>query len=101
MSNNLKYIGAAAFTTCTSLENIVIPNSVECIGRNAFSSCSALTNIIFENPFSWNRERIYYNKPNNVVTEVAYSENLYVMDNPAENVNMMVNSDDYRWIRYE
>ena len=35
-----------AFSTCTSLTSIVIPNSVVSIGDSAFSRCSSLSNIV-------------------------------------------------------
>ena len=49
-----------AFSTCTSLTSIVIPNSVVSIGDSAFSRCSSLSNIVISksviclngNPFS-------------------------------------------------
>ena len=49
-----------AFSTCTSLTSIVIPNSVVSIGDSAFSRCSSLSNIVIPksviclngNPFS-------------------------------------------------
>ena len=49
-----------AFSTCTSLTSIVIPNSVVSIGDGAFSRCSSLSNIVIPksviclngNPFS-------------------------------------------------
>ena len=39
-------IGAGAFSFCTSLINIDIPNSVTNIGNGAFSNCYGLTSII-------------------------------------------------------
>ena len=38
-------IGNAAFNGCTSLTNIVIPNSVTSIADNVFSNCTGLTSI--------------------------------------------------------
>lgn len=38
-------IGSSAFTGCTSLTGVTIPNSVKSIGEYAFSGCSALTGI--------------------------------------------------------
>ena len=38
-------IGSLAFSECTSLTSITIPNSVEEIGDGAFSSCKSLTEI--------------------------------------------------------
>ena len=39
-------IGDYAFSECSSLTNITIPNSVNSIGDSAFYNCSSLTNII-------------------------------------------------------
>ena len=40
-------IGNSAFSRCSSLTSIVIPNSVMNIGDNAFSYCSALTSPVY------------------------------------------------------
>ena len=39
-------IGKYAFSNCSGLTSIAIPNSVTTIGRNAFSGCTGLTSII-------------------------------------------------------
>lgn len=38
-------IGSWAFSGCTNLTNITIPNSVTSIGENAFSGCTGLTSV--------------------------------------------------------
>jgi hypothetical protein len=38
-----------AFSDCSSLKSITIPNSVTSIGREAFNSCSNLTSITIPN----------------------------------------------------
>ncbi len=42
-------IGSSAFSGCSSLESITIPNSVTSIGEYAFSGCSSLENITIPN----------------------------------------------------
>jgi len=41
-------IGSNAFSFCTNMNSIVIPNSCTNIGNSAFSSCSNLTSIYFK-----------------------------------------------------
>lgn len=41
----LTSLGSSAFSDCSGLTSITIPNSVTSIGSNAFSCCSSLTNI--------------------------------------------------------
>ena len=45
-------IGVFAFSGCTSLVNIVIPNSVTNIGESAFQKCSSLTSIVIPDSVS-------------------------------------------------
>jgi len=42
-------IGSDAFSGCSALTTITLPNSVESIGAGAFSGCSALTSITIPN----------------------------------------------------
>ena len=43
--NTVTSIGSSAFSYCSSLTSITIPNGVTSIGRDAFSGCSSLTSI--------------------------------------------------------
>jgi hypothetical protein len=43
------YSGCGAFSFCTSLTNVTIPNSVTNIGYQAFFSCTSLTNVTIGN----------------------------------------------------
>ena len=45
LPEGLKSIGTNAFKNCTSLKEVVIPSSIESIGSSAFYGCSVLTKI--------------------------------------------------------
>ena len=47
--NSVTSIGERAFSGCSGLTSIVIPNSVTSIGERAFSGCSGLTSIVIPN----------------------------------------------------
>ena len=47
--NSVTSIGSDAFNYCTSLTSITIPNSVTSIGRGAFEYCESLTSITIPN----------------------------------------------------
>jgi len=45
LPNSLTTIGTSAFIDCTSLKSVIIPNSVTEIGGLAFSGCKGLTSV--------------------------------------------------------
>ena len=45
LPNTLKSIGQSAFSTCCNLSNIKLPNSLENLGSGIFSECFALSSI--------------------------------------------------------
>ena len=47
--NSVTNIGSAAFRHCENLTHVLIPNSVTNIGRSAFYYCTNLTNVIIPN----------------------------------------------------
>ena len=53
-------IGESAFSNCSDLTDIVIPDSVTSIGGNAFSSCSSLTSIALPSAITSIGESTFY-----------------------------------------
>ena len=51
--NSVTSIGGNAFSYCSGLTSVNIPNSVTSIGGNAFSYCSSLTSINIPNTITW------------------------------------------------
>ena len=47
--NSVTSIGQSVFSDCSSLTSVTIPNSVTSIGRWAFSGCSGLTSVTIGN----------------------------------------------------
>ena len=47
--NSVTEIGSDVFSGCSGLTSVVIPNSVTEIGRGAFSDCSGLTSVVIPN----------------------------------------------------
>lgn len=53
-------IGNEAFSSCSSLTSITIPNSVTSVGNRAFYSCSSLTSITIPNSVTEIEEHAFY-----------------------------------------
>ena len=51
--NSVTSIGSSAFSDCTSLTSVTIPNSVTSIGSSAFSGCTSLTSVTIPNSVTW------------------------------------------------
>ena len=69
--NSVTSIGGYAFTFCSSLTSITIPNSVTSIGYEAFYGCSSLTSITIPNSVTSIEENAFENVPNIVYNGTA------------------------------
>lgn len=54
-------IGRLAFSDCTNLKNVVIPQSMMIIGTNAFSYCNSLQNVIIPDSVICIKEGAFWN----------------------------------------
>ena len=71
--NSVESIGASAFNGCSGLTSVTIPNSVESIGAWAFNGCSGLTSVHISDIVSWfNIRHDYYSNP------LFYAHHLYL-----------------------
>ena len=88
---NLKEIGEEAFSGCSALKKLIIPDTIKTIYASAFSGCLQLTDVIFEginvvlkeNVFSGctSMNKIYRQQDNTIKTTVDLSCFLAVGNN--------------------
>ena len=63
IDKNCRLIGDSAFSGCSSLTNITIPDSVVSIGASAFGGCSSLASITIPNSVTSIGRWVFYSRP--------------------------------------
>ncbi|MBQ8100599.1 MAG: leucine-rich repeat domain-containing protein, partial [Paludibacteraceae bacterium] len=58
--NSVRSIGSHAFFDCTGLTSVTIPNSVRNIGSHAFSDCTGLTSVTIPNSVTYIGSEAFY-----------------------------------------
>ena len=61
LNNNVTSIGSSAFSNCSSLQSITIPENVTSIGNSAFSNCSSLQSITIPENVTLIESQAFYN----------------------------------------
>ena len=84
--NSVTSIGHEAFSHCTSLTSITIPDSVTSIGFAAFYDCDSLTSVTFEDTTDWYSTYVYDNWQNKT------GGTLVDVTNPTNNDELFVDS---------
>ena len=72
--NSVTSIGESSFSGCTGLTSVIIPNSVTSIGSNAFSGCTGLTSVYITDIVAWCNIDFYNYEAN----PLYYAKNLYL-----------------------
>ena len=92
---NVREIGAGAFSGCTSLSSVIIPDSVKSIGRDAFLGCPIETATISPSMVSvipkavLKSVTIKSDAPSGMVEENAFAESLELSSVTFENVKVI------------
>lgn len=94
------YIGSSAFSYCTDLKSISLPNTIEEIGSSAFMGCAGLTSFEIPNSTKTIRERAFYRCSNleklNVPNSVTYIEDFAFAD--CASLSSVVFSDSVSYV---
>ncbi len=80
-------IGGSAFSGCTGLTSITIPNSVISIGKKAFDGCSGLTSVEIGNSVTSIGSWAFYNCSS--LTSVTLNSNAIVSQGYSSNPNIV------------
>lgn len=75
IKDGTKGIAVHAFSNCTNLTSVTIPNSVTCIGRGAFSGCKGLTSIAIPNSVTNIGQDVFLNC-NNLISMIIDMKNI-------------------------
>jgi len=86
-----------AFSYCTNLTSVIIPNSVKNIGKNAFSNCNNLTSITLPDDLETIDSEAfsgtgYYNDENNWENDVLYIDNHLIKCKPSKTGDYTIKS---------
>ncbi len=71
-------IGEEAFSKCSSLTSVTIPNSVTSIGKKAFADCSSLTSVTIPNSVTKIGQRAFYGCSS--LTEVTIPNSVTIIE---------------------
>ena len=80
-----------AFSGCTGLATIVIPEAVDLIQHSAFKGCTGLTSVIFEITTGW----VYKINGNPIIIESSQ------LADSADAASYLISKNTYPWIRSE
>lgn len=101
LPEDLWIIEECAFYKCSNLTSITLPGSLTSIGRDAFSNCSSLTSITIPNSVTSIGERAFWECSNltsitipNSVTSIG--DNAFIYCNNVKEVNINI-SNPYKW----
>ena len=72
-------IGNSAFSNCSSLTSITIPDSIASIGRRAFESCGKLTTIILPNSITHISDKMFHGCSN--LTSITIPDSIISIGN--------------------
>ena len=74
--NTIMYIDKCSFAGCSSLTSVNLPNSILQIGDGAFAECNSLTSVNFPNSITFVGSNIF--KGCNNLTTPVYNDHLFV-----------------------